>query len=158
MEMENASDGGPRRPFRTLLAENEGRDYDEYKGERGAVRLWHLGNRIGIFESSGGIDDAHARFIVRYFERHIESSRTPWYAFGNWMELRGYTPETRKVLTDWQTEQAASYAGLFVAHNSKLVGMSINFANAALKNQIRVYNDEERLDDQLIEVRARLRL
>lgn len=116
--------------------------------------MWHLGGRIGIFESSGGINESHSHFIVRYFARHIDLHDAPRYAFGNWMELRGYTHDTRKVLMDWQ--KAMEYEGLFVAHNSKLLGMSINVANPALPTQIHVYSDVERLDDKLIEVRQSL--
>lgn len=143
----------PRRPFRTLLAENVGRGYQEYGDDRGKVRAWHLANRIGIFESSGAINDKHAQFIIAFHAKNIETFERPWYAFGNWMDLLGYTPDTRRMLTQWQVDQ--SYDELYVAHNSKLVAMSINIANTLLRNTVTVVNNEEALDDILIEVRAR---
>ena len=143
----------PKRPFRTLLAENIGRGYQEYGDDKGKVRLWHLGNRIGIFESSGSISGEHAEFIVAFHKKNIEPFHRPWYTLGNWMDLIGYTPATRRVLTDWQVEMA--YDGLHVAHNSKLLAMSLGIANALLKNTVEVVVSEEALDDVLLEIRAR---
>lgn len=143
----------PPRPFRTLLGENIGRDYEEITDGRGKVRLWHLGHRIGVFESTGAITVEHARFIVDYHTRHIEKFPRPWYTFGNWMGLLTYTPDTRKVLTDWQIK--VQYEELHVAHASNLLAMGIGVANAVLKNTVNVLPSEEALDDVMLVVRKR---
>ena len=144
----------PARPFRTLLAEHQGRDYDELDDGRGKVRMWHLGHHIGVFESSGNICEAHSDFIIAYHQKHIEAFPRPWYTFGNWMTLLGYTPEVRRTLTEWQRE--AKYDGLHVAHNSRLLAMSIGVANAVLENTVEVVVEEELLDDVLVAVRKRI--
>ncbi|MCA9575804.1 MAG: hypothetical protein R3B40_27870 [Polyangiales bacterium] len=139
------------RPFRTLLAEHQARDYDELDDGRGMVRLWHLGHRIGVFESSGSLHESHAAFIIQYHARHIEAYARPWYTFGNWMTLKAYTPDVRRLLTDWQASQR--YDGIYVAHDSRLLAMSIGMANSVLDNSVKVVPNEEALDDILIEVR-----
>lgn len=154
MTSERLTQRPPARPFRTLLAEHQGRDYDELDDGRGKVRMWHLGHHIGIFESSGNLGDAHSDFIIAYHKKHIEAFPRPWYTFGNWMTLLGYTPEVRRTLTEWQRE--TKYDGLHVAHNSRLLAMSINVANAVLENTVEVVNNEELLDDVLLVVRKRI--
>ena len=144
----------PARPFRTLLAEHQGKDYAEYEDGRGKVRLWHLGHQIGIFESSGNICEAHSDFIVAFHKRHIEAYPPPWYTFGNWTSLLGYSPDVRRNMTEWQ--RLMKYDGLHVAHNSRLLAMSINIANAVLENTVEVVTEEEQLDDVLVDVRARI--
>ena len=143
----------PPRPFRTLLGENEGSDYAEYVGKHGKVRAWHFGHQIGVFESSGSIEAAHVEFVVEYFKVHIERHPRPWHAFGNWMHLDTYTPDVRKVLTDWQVAQG--YEELHVAADSVLLAMSINLANSLLKNTVQVVTSEERLDDIFVLARHR---
>ncbi len=143
----------PPRPFTTLLGEHVGRDHAQFEDGRGKVRLWHLGNRISVFESSGGINGEHAKFIVDYHARFIEKFPRPWYAFGNWMHLLGYTPDTRKILTEWQMKM--SYDELHVAHDSRLLAMGIGVANAVLKNTVVVTSSEELLDDVMMGVRKR---
>lgn len=140
----------------TLLAENEGRAYAELDDGRGKVRVWHLGNRIGVFESSGGIKGDHARFIVDFHRRNIECGPRPWFSFGNWSHLAAYTPEVRKTLTDWQLE--SRYDELHVSHDSRIVAMSIAVANSVLPTTIQVHPSEEILDDVLIALRKRLGL
>lgn len=137
----------------TLLAENEGRDYAEHSDGRGKVRIWHLANRIGIFESSGGLDANHSVFIVDYFRRFIEPHPRPWFAFGNWSHLSAYTPDVRKGLTDWQI--AKRYDELHVSHDSKMLSMSIAVANSVLPTTVQVHPTEEALDDVLIRLRQR---
>lgn len=144
----------PARPFRTLLAEHQGRDYAELDDGRGKVRLWHLGHRIGIFESSGSLSEPHSEFVVAFHKRHIEAFPRPWFTFGNWMTLLAYTPEVRRVLTEWQ--QRARYDEAYVAHNSRLLAMSVNVANGMLDNIIHVVSDEEALDDKLVALRKRV--
>ncbi|MCA9535914.1 MAG: hypothetical protein KC593_19645 [Myxococcales bacterium] len=144
----------PARPFRTLLAEHQGQDYAEHDDGRGKVRLWHLGHRIGIFESSGNIGEDHSNFIIAFHRKHIEPHPRPWYTFGNWMTLEGYSPEVRRGLTEWQ--RVMKYDGLHVAHNSRLLAMSINIANAVLENTVEVVTNEEELDDVLVAVRKRI--
>lgn len=144
----------PARAFRTLLAEHQGRDYAELDDGRGKVRLWHLGHHIGIFESSGSICEAHSDFIIAFHKKQIEAYPRPWYTFGNWTELLAYTPEVRRALTDWQVAQ--KYDGLHVAHNSRLLAMSISLANAVLEKTVEVVPKEEQLDDVLIAVRKRI--
>lgn len=141
------------RPFRTLLGENVGKDYAEFSDGRGKVRLWHLGHRVGVFESSGGINHEHAKFIIEWHGKHIEKFPRPWYTFGNWTNLLSYTPDTRKMLTDWQVKMA--YDELHVAHDSRLLAMGIGVANAVLKNVVVVVPTEEQLDDVLLVVRKR---
>ena len=142
------------RPFRTLLAEHQGQAYEEYDDGRGKVRLWHLGNRIGVFESSGSIGQAHADLIIRFHGRHIERFPRPWFAFGNWMALRGYTPDVRRALTEWQRD--AKYDEVHVAHDSRLLAMSVSLANGVLDNQVQVVTNEEALDDLLVALRQRV--
>ena len=144
------------RPFRTLLAEHMGRNYAEFGDESGKVRLWHLGHCAAIFESTGSIHSEHADFIIEYHKKHIEGFERPWYTFGNWMKLDTYTPDTRRTLTNWQVEM--SYDELYVAHNSRLLAMSINIANGLLKNTVVVVPNEEALDDVLLTIRARHKL
>ena len=144
----------PSRPFRTLLAEHQGQDYDELDDGRGKVRLWHIGNHIGVFESSGSIVQAHSDFIVAFHARHIEAHPRPWFTFGNWMTLRAYTPDVRRGLTEWQ--QTQHYEEIYVAHNSRLLAMGVSLANGVLDNRIQVLTNEEALDDKLIAVRKRL--
>lgn len=146
----------PPRPFRTLLGENEGSDYTEHSGKHGTVRAWHFGHQIGVFESTGSIEAAHAQFVVAYFGAHLEHSPRPWHAFGNWMRLDAYTPDVRKILTDWQVTQG--YEELHVAADSSLLALSINLANSLLKNTIRVVTSEEVLDDIFLKVRQRCSL
>lgn len=141
------------RPFRTLLAEHQARDYDELDDGRGVVRIWHLGHRIAVFESSGSLHDVHATFIVQYHARHIETHPRPWFTFGNWMTLQAYTPDVRRMMTEWQAQQR--YEGLYVAHDSRLLAMGIGMANSVLDNSVKVVSNEEALDDILIEVRKR---
>lgn len=143
----------PPRPFRTLLGENVGKDYAEYVEGHGKVRLWHLGNRIAVFESTGGLTGEHAKFIIDWHGRFIEKSPRPWYTFGNWMGLLSYTPDTRKLLTDWQVKTA--YDELYVAHDSRLLAMGIGVANAVLRNVVVVVPTEEQLDDILVTIRKR---
>jgi len=143
----------PARPFRTLLAEHQGRDYDELDDGRGKVRLWHLGHRIAVFESSGSLCEVHSDFIVAFHKKHIEAFPRPWYTFGNWMTLLAYTPEVRRNLTEWQ--RLKRYDETYVAHNSRLLAMSVTLANGVLENTIHVMSDEEALDDKLIAVRKR---
>lgn len=138
----------------TLLAEREGRDYAEFEDSHGKVRIWHLGNRIGIFESSGGIKGDHSRFVVDYFRRHIEPHPRPWFAFGNWSHLLAYTPEVRISLTEWQIQQR--YDELHVSHDSRMLAMGISVANAALPTTIQVHPTEEHLDDVLVALRRRI--
>ncbi|MFK8000075.1 MAG: hypothetical protein AB8H86_10775 [Polyangiales bacterium] len=147
------SSSHPPRPFRSLLGENEGSDYAEHIGKNGKIRAWHFGHQIGVFESSGSIEGAHARFVVEYFGTHLETRPRPWHAFGNWMHLDAYTPEVRKILTDWQVAQG--YAELHVAADSALLALSINLANSLLKNTVAVVTNEERLDDIFLRVRER---
>lgn len=135
----------------TLLAENVGRDYAEFTDGLGKVRLWHLGHRIGIFESTGGLTGEHGAFIVDYHKRMIETHERPYYAFGNWSGLRAYNSDTRKILTEWQLAQ--HYDELHVSHSSSLLAMGISMANAALRSTIQVHATEELLDDQLARVR-----
>ena len=45
------------------------------------------------------------------------------------------------------------YDGLHVAHNSRLLAMSINLANAVLEKTVEVVPTEEQLDDVLVKVR-----
>jgi hypothetical protein len=144
---------GSKRPFTTLLGEHVGRDYAEFTDGRGTVRLWHFGNRIGVFESTGNLVGDHSRFIIEYFRKNIEAYERPWHAFGNWVALRAYTPEVRKSLTDWQVR--SGYQELHVAHNSHLLAMSISVANAVLNNTVIVHQTEEQLDDVLNAVRKR---
>lgn len=138
----------------TLLAEHEGRDYAEIDDGRGKIRFWHLANRICIFESSGNLQGDHVRFLIGKATTHIEAFPRPWLAFGNWSHLLAYTPEVRKLLTDWQV--AKRYEELYVSHNSKMVAMSISVANSVLPTTIQVLPTEEHLDDVLIAVRKRL--
>lgn len=138
------------------LGEDEGQDYAEYDDGVGKVRLWHIGGRIGIFESSGGINEEHARFIVDFHRRAIETNVRPFYAFGNWLDLRAYTAETRKTLTAWQREMA--YEELHVAQNSKLLAMSVSMANAVLKTQVESHSSLLRLERALESVRRRHRI
>ncbi len=138
----------------TLLAENEGLDYDEHADAHGMVRIWHVGHRIGVFESSGGIKGDHSRFIVDYFERHIEPHPRPWFAFGNWSHLLAYTPDVRKSLTDWQI--ARRYDELHVSHDSRMLAMGISVANAVLPTTIQVHSTEEKLDDVFVALRKRI--
>ena len=144
----------PARPFRTLLAEHQGRDYGELDDGRGKVRIWHLGHRIAVFESSGSICEAHSDFIIAFHKKHIEGHPRPWFTFGNWMTLLAYTPDVRRVLTEWQ--QRARYDETYVAHNSRLLAMSVNVANGMLDNIIHVVSDEEALDDKLVALRKRV--
>lgn len=141
-------------PITTLLAENVGADYEQYQEGRGIVRAWHVGHHVGIFESSGHLQESHGEFIVDYFHRQMETRPRPWTLFGNWMTLEAYTPKVRSILTDWQ--KATAYEELYVAHNSKLIAMAINLANSALPNTIKVVNDEERLDDLMLDARRRI--
>jgi len=60
----------------------------------------------------------------------------------------------RRVLTEWQ--QRARYDEAYVAHNSRLLAMSVSLANGVLENTIHVLTDEEALDDVLISVRKRM--
>lgn len=143
------------RPFRTLLSEHQGRDYDELDDGRGKVRIWHLQNRFCVFESSGSLHEQHAEFIVAYHARHIEAHPRPWFAFGNWMALKAYTPEVRRALTDWQVMQR--YDGLYVAQDSRLLAMGLSVANGVLENTVKIVPNEEALDDILIEVRKQAR-
>lgn len=143
-----------KRPFRTLLAEHQGQDYAELDDGRGKVRLWHLSHHIAVFESSGNLSVEHSDFIIAFHKKHIEPFPRPWYTFGNWMALMGYAPDVRRGLTEWQRE--AKYDGLHVAHNSRLLAMSINVANAVLENTVEVVPEEELLDDVLLEVRKRI--
>ena len=145
---------GPSRPFRTLLAEHQGRDYGELDDGRGKVRLWHFGHRIAVLESSGSISEPHADFVVAFGKKHIEAFPRPWVVFGNWMTLLAYTPEVRRNLTEWQRQMR--YDETYVAHNSRLLAMSVSLANGVLENTIHVLTDEEALDDVLISVRKRM--
>ena len=145
---------GPSRPFRTLLAEHQGREYGELDDGRGKVRLWHFGHRIAVLESSGSISEPHADFVVAFGKKHIEAFPRPWVVFGNWMTLLAYTPEVRPNLTEWQ--RVTRYDESYVAHNSRLLAMSVSLANGVLDNSIKVLNDEEALDDVLISVRRRM--
>jgi hypothetical protein len=153
-ELPRASQPPPDRPFRTLLAEHQGQDYTEHDDGRGKVRMWHLGHHIGVFESSGNICEAHTDLVVAFHKQHIEAFPRPWYTFGNWSALLGYTPGVRRTLTEWQRD--AKYDGLHVAHDSKLLAMSINVANSVLENTVAVVATEELLDDVLLKVRARI--
>lgn len=144
----------PARAFRTLLAEHQGRDYVELDDGRGKVRLWHLGHHIGIFESSGSICEAHSDFIVAFHKKYIEAHPRPWYTFGNWTDLQAYTPDVRRGLTEWQ--RTMKHDGLHVAHNSRLLAMSINLANAVLEKTVEVVPTDELLDDVLVVVRKRI--
>ena len=103
----------PARPFRTLLAEHQGRDYGELDDGRGKVRIWHLGHRIAVFESSGSICEAHSDFIIAFHKKHIEGHPRPWFTFGNWMTLLAYTPEVREQLRERITELVHAQAESF---------------------------------------------
>lgn len=143
-----------QRPYTTLLAEHEGLDYAEHSDGRGKVRIWHLGHRISVFESSGGLQGEHSRFIIDWHQKHIETRPRPWFAFGNWSHLVAYTPEVRKSLTDWQL--GAKYDELHVSHDSRMLAMSISVANAVLPTTIEVHPTEEKLDDVLVALRKRI--
>lgn len=144
------------RPVTTLLGENVGSDYAEFQDGLGKVRAWHFGHHIGVFESSGGIKGDHAKFVIEYFAKHIEAYPRPRLVFGNWANLQAYSPEVRKLLTDWQVRE--KYDELHVAHDSKMLAMSIAVANTVLNNTILVHPTEEALDDVLIACRKRLGL
>lgn len=153
MEERRPTTRPPARPFRTLLAEHQGHDYDEFDDGRGKVRLWQHARHFAVFESSGSISQPHAEFIIAYHARHIEAFPRPWFTFGNWMTLLAYTPDTRRILTEWQRVQR--YDGLYVAHNSRLLAMGLSVANGVLENSVQIVPSEEALDDALIAVRKR---
>ncbi len=133
------------------LGEAEGMGYEEFGDDVGKIRIWHLGGRIGIFESSGAINGEHAKFIVAYFKRHIESRSAPYFAFGNWLHLEAYTPDTRKILTEWQL--GVTYDELHVAQTSKLLAMSVGMANAVLPRKVQTHATLEGLESALAKVR-----
>lgn len=137
----------------TLLGENQGSDYAEYEDGLGKVRLWHFGHRISVFESSGGLKMDHATFIMDYHAKHLDPYERPLLAFGNWVHLQAYSPEVRKSLTDWQVR--VRYDELYVAHDSRVLAMSIAVANAILPTTIVVYPTEEKLDDVFVDARRR---
>jgi hypothetical protein len=137
----------------TLLGENVGRDYAEHVERHGKVRFWRLGKHIAVFESSGNLNVEHAKFIIEQHKKHIESGPRPYYTFGNWSNLKGYSPEVRHLLTQWQVD--VPYDEVHVAHNSQMLAMSISLANAVMSNTIKVHATEELLDDALLTIRKR---
>lgn len=147
------SQSTPPRGTTTLLGENVAQDYAELARGHGKVRLWHLGQHVGVFECSGVTHDEHAAFIIAYHKRHIEAFSRPFYSFGNWSNLSGYTPDVRRMLTAWQVEMA--YDELHVSHRSRMLAMSIAVANAVLPTTLQVHATEELLDDALALVRRR---
>jgi hypothetical protein len=143
----------PRMARPTLLGEDVGRDYEEFGKKRGKVRMWRLGHHIGVFECIGVTHDEHAEFIIDYHKRFIEAFPRPFYSFANWTNLQGYSPDVRRMLTDWQVQMA--YDELHVAHQSRLLAMSIAVANAVMPTVLQVHATEERLDDALLVVRRK---
>jgi hypothetical protein len=143
----------PRPGRTTLLGEHVGRDYEELAEKHGKVRLWRHGHHIAVFESSGVTNKGHAELIIDYHKRHIEAFPRPFYSFGNWSHLQGYTPDVRRMLTDWQMEMA--YDALHISHCSQLIAMSVAVANAVMPTIVQVHATEELLDDALLLVRRR---
>lgn len=137
----------------TLLGENLGLAHDEYADAHGKVRIWHLPWHAAVFESSGGIEATHAKFIVAYHRKYIEPFGRPYYTFGNWSNLVAYTPDVRKILTDWQT--ATPYDEVHVSHDSRLLSMGIAMANVVLPQKVQVHATPERLDTAFLAIQRR---
>ena len=86
--------------------------------------------------------------------QYVEPLGRPFCTFGNWSELVAYTPDVRKMLTDWQLE--TPYDEVHVSHDSRLLAMGISMANAVLARKVQVHATAELLDDVFLAIKKRL--
>lgn len=125
-----------------------GPPHDVVETSKCKQELWLPRPHVIYVRQRGHLDEDVARAMARVCERAIAGGRR-LSGFVDALDVGGYTPEHRRVMTAWIQQALPHIDGMHVLTRSKLVAMGISVANLALGGSIRAHATRATFDAEL---------